>query len=155
MTQISFCIPEKRMFKSGFWVQNLLLNLCSCAVNSQILFCIKNGMKCYTNDIISFEFMCVFFEVQKKFCKEQNCFLTFIYLTTLLASLFVYFGERCHVANSLKELYRIVQKGVFHFGGHCQNLVFLVNMEGVNSIWKRKFKLYLYNCWIFQFYFLT
>ena len=37
----------KRKLKTGFWVQNHLMNLCSSAVNSQRLLCIlKAGVKC-------------------------------------------------------------------------------------------------------------
>ena len=41
-------------FKTGFWVQNHLLNLCTSAVNSQMLLCSqKAGVKAfwYTNTL--------------------------------------------------------------------------------------------------------
>ena len=41
LRQINFCIQIslKPMFKTGFWIQNHLWNLCSRIVNSQRLFC--------------------------------------------------------------------------------------------------------------------
>ena len=44
-----FCIPEnfKPTFKTGFWVQKHLLNLCSNAVDSQRLLCNQKAVvKC-------------------------------------------------------------------------------------------------------------
>ena len=58
LSQIFICIPEilKWTFKTGFWVQNHLNNLCSCVLNSLRLFCSKK-LVCikafwYTNNIV-------------------------------------------------------------------------------------------------------
>ena len=54
-----FCIPERLMFQTSFWIQHYLMNLCFRVVNSQRLFVVKSW--------------CYMF-VLKLPCKQQNKF---------------------------------------------------------------------------------